>query len=345
MDIRRSLIVGVFTFLFSLIFVSVPAYGSVHTEVLEGVYVLPVAELATTRTEPDIIEIENDLITIRVLPNRGRLLSSYILKDGEVPYLYQNYRPGPMVLPGGLHVVEFGGYFLSVPWNTRDRQPYDLEYEITRAEEELAEVYLWGSDMFLRTLTEAWVRVRENSPLVEIEVLITNTSGRREAEFDLSDFTVFDTGVDATGEQLLIPAAEAEILQSLEGWLGDEGDVLPWPDSLDRWTDIEKFIRLRAVTDPDIPAIGIYHPGEKAAMVKFWNSSDLFMGAEWWTWGVEFEDQRGADSYISLSSTSSTITLAPEESIGFTVYFAGFSDVDEDGAYLESLYQRALELH
>ncbi len=345
MDVKKFLIPGLIALVFSLALAGIPAFGNVHTEVLEGVYVLPVAELATTRTEPDIIEIENELITIRILPNRGRLLSSYTLKDVEASFLYQEYRPGPMVLPGGLHVVEFGGYFLSIPWNTRDRQPYDLEYEITRDEEDSAEVYLSGRDMFLRTLTEAWVRVREGSPLVEIEVLITNTSGRREAEFNLSDFAVFDTGVDEEGERLLIPAQEAEIMQNLDDWLGEEGDIVPWPDTLDHWTEMEKFIRLSAVTDPDIPAVGIYHPAEKAAIIKFWDPSELFQGAQWWTWGVEYEDQRGADAYVSLSSTSQAMTLAPEESMGFTIFFVGFSGVAEDEADLESLYQRALEIH
>ena len=82
-------------------------------------------------------------------------------------FFFTDFRPEPMILPGGLHSVEFGGYYFSLPWNTRDRQPYDLFFEVKQSGTNISEVYMSGKDMFKRTLTECWIRVRSASPVVE----------------------------------------------------------------------------------------------------------------------------------------------------------------------------------
>ncbi|HOS19048.1 MAG TPA: hypothetical protein PK438_07150, partial [Clostridia bacterium] len=90
--------------------------------------------------------MSNDLIAIDLIPNRGRILSNFMLTDKQQSYLYQKFVPDPMVLPGGLHTVEFGGYYFSLPWNTRDRQPFDLQFEILNSTDDLGEIFLSGKD-------------------------------------------------------------------------------------------------------------------------------------------------------------------------------------------------------
>lgn len=51
------------------------AQSKVSINVTEDQYVLPVAELASTKTNPEIIHMSNDLIAIDLIPNRGRILS------------------------------------------------------------------------------------------------------------------------------------------------------------------------------------------------------------------------------------------------------------------------------
>ena len=129
-------------FLAGMIFQNI-AFADVRANIVKGVYVLPVAELASTKTYPDIIEVENDDIKLEVLPNRGRAIARLIDKATKLSFFYNNYKPEPMVLPGGLHSVEFGGCYFSLPWNTRDRQPFDLLFEIVQTDSQSAAEYLY----------------------------------------------------------------------------------------------------------------------------------------------------------------------------------------------------------
>ncbi|HSV31458.1 MAG TPA: hypothetical protein VLH40_05475, partial [Atribacteraceae bacterium] len=312
--------------------------AAVATRVLTDVYVLPVAELQTTKTVPDIIEIENDLILVRLLPNRGRIVSDYVMKAPELPVYYRQYRPDPMVLPGALHSVEFGGYYLSVPWNTRDRQPFDLEYKIVKDTPEVAEVLLYGRDMFTKTLTEALVRVVEGSSVVEIAVTITNTSTRREAVFDLSDYAVFyPVGEDT---RLLLPVSGLSVLESLEGWLGEPGTRLAWPEGWSEWRALERFVSLRSTEAPLVPAVGMLYPDRSLAFIQTWEPADLFQTVGFWTWGNDYAYHPGADAYFVVSGLTEGVTLAPEESLSFTVRMSALSGVEGD-ASLDELIQLA----
>ena len=43
--------------------------------------------------------MSNDLVAIDLIPNRGRILSNFMLSDQQQSYLYQKFVPDPMVLP------------------------------------------------------------------------------------------------------------------------------------------------------------------------------------------------------------------------------------------------------
>ena len=293
-------------------------------------YVLPVAELASTKTYPEIIVIENDLIAVSLIPNRGRILSSYALKSTQeaTSLLYRRLVPVPMVLPGGLHVVEFGGYYLSLPWNDRDRQPLDLNFEITEKSEDRIEVFLSGKDLLKKTLTECWVRVKDNSPLVEIETKITNTSKRDRKTLTFKDFMVVN--VDG-GCRLTLPVHSIKILESRENWAGEAGEILTWPAPFGEWDKMEGYFRAQTEGPLNIPAVGLWYPEKGIVLMKIWEPEDFFQGSEVWSWGKLYKDEPGADAYIVTSSLNERFMLEPQGEISFKTYIVAFEEPSWDG--------------
>lgn len=318
------------------------AFSEVQTRIIADVYVLPVAELVGTKTYPEIIEIENDLIKIQLIPNRGRVLADFIAKRNNVSFLYKNLKPDPMILPSGLHGVEFGGYYFSLPWNTRDRQPYDLQFEVTKSTSDESEVYISGTDMFQRTLTECWVRVRDNISVVEIETRITNTSKRKTKEIGFQDFAFVSAVGPRSGQaEFMLPADSIEIVKSEDDWLGSQGKIIAWPTDIKSWSNIEKFFHIRTASVLTWPCYAVRYPSLRAAFVKFWEPVNFFRHVEVWTWGEGYKQRKGIGAYFGISSVNEKITLQPKESIVFTVYFAVLDDFG-DGESLEELYEHAV---
>lgn len=317
--------------------------AKVSVRVLEDVYVLPVAELASTKTYPEILEIENDIIKITLIPNRGRVLSSYVLRKEEavVPILYQNFVPKPMILPSGLHVVEFGGYYLSLPWNTRDRQPLDLAFALTQVREDLVEVFLSGKDMFEKTLTECWVRVRDHSPLVEVELKITNTSRKGEKALLFKDFTI--TNVD-DNSRVILPVGTVKVLESRNNWIGEPGKILSWPAEFSSWNRMDDYLRFATVGSLVLPCVALLYPERGVAFVKFWEPEEFFSDLEVWSWGRSWLSEPGADAYVVISSLNSNLILKPQEWVSFKVYFTALEGVSQTSSPQELLDQARLLL-
>ncbi len=313
--------------------------AKVSVEISENVYVLPVAELASTKTYPEIIKIRNDVIEVSLIPNRGRILSTYsLVRAGEViPILYRKLDPKPMVLPGGLHIVEFGGYYLSLPWNERDRQPFDLSFAITQTGEDMAEVFISGKDMFKKTLTECWIRVRDASPLVEIEVKITNTSKKEERALTFKDFMVVNA---SDGCRMVLPAEAVEVLESKGNWLGEPGDVLSWPlEAIEAWNEMRYYFRVKMRQPSSLPFMGVLYPDKNIAFAKFWTPRNFFAASEVWSWGQSWPEEPGADAYVVISSINDSLVLKPQEEISFKVYFVAFEDASQYGDF-QSLFNK-----
>jgi hypothetical protein len=320
--------------------VSTSLSAEVRVRVKDDVYVLPVAELASTKTYPELIEFENDAVIVQLLPNRGRVLSSYTVKAGGLSPLYSELQPNPMVLPGGLHRVEFGGYYLSLPWNTRDRQPYDLAFEITESGPDQAEVYLSGRDMFKRTLTECWVRIVDGSPVIEVALSVTNTSSRKPREIDFNDFLVFSVNTDGREDaKILLPVDEVIVEQSTDDWLGSPGDKIPWTSRTGSWRNMKQYFNVRASGGLELPCISVLYPQSRAAFVKFWGESDLFENVQVWSWGGSYHETEGADAYLVASAGTAPFTLQPEEAVSFTFFLTALTGVRDDSS-LQDLYQR-----
>lgn len=316
------------------------AYSLVSVNITEDQYVLPVAELASTKTNPEIIHMSNNLISIDIIPNRGRILSNFRLVDKQQSFLYQKFIPDPMVLPGGLHTVEFGGYYFSLPWNTRDRQPFDLQFEITSSSEDLGEIFLSGTDMFQKTLTEIWVRMKKASPVVEIEAKITNTSKKSPKDLAFRDFTVFYIHDNENGnEQIILPVNKIKLIESRNDWAGLRESVFNWPEAFSQWNTMIDYLVFQSASQLDANLGGIYYPETKSLFVKSWKPEDFFKGAEVWTWGKNYSNEPGAAPYIVYSNTAQ-FNLQPQESKSFTIHFAVIADIAEQDVTPEALYNK-----
>jgi hypothetical protein len=324
-------------FLAGMIFQNI-AFADVRANVVKGVYVLPVAELASTKTYPDIIEVENDDIKLEVLPNRGRAIARLIDKTTNLSFFYNNRKPEPMILPGGLHSVEFGGYYLSLPWNTRDRQPFDLMFEVAQTDTQNAVVYLSGKDMFKKTSTECWIRLTDKSPLLEIEVKITNMSGKTPVKTAFKDFKIFSTGADDIS--LLLPVDSVEIVNSKDDWLGQAGTAVVYADAVRNWGNVKAYVDLQSKEELNVPAVAVIYPALHAALVSFWEPEPFFNKIEVWSWGKNYQAEEGADAYFAVSSIKDELALQPKESVFFKIYFVPLSGVSTEDT-ITSLYERA----
>lgn len=301
----------------------------VKVNILKDVYVLPAAELVTTKTYPDIIEIENKYIKVSLLPNRGRLVFTYLFKPTGHTQIYTTTRPSPTMTPAG-YVVEFGGYYLSIPWNPRARQPYDLKYKIVEETPKKAKVYIWGKDPLKRLLLESWVSIRAGSSLVEIKAKITN-QGKRKWRIDLSDYLVVASGEGLTKNSLLLlPTKEVVIGKSEKEWMGKEGSVVSWPQDWVKWSKFEKLGSFSVVTDKmQAPFVGVANPDRGDTFLKLWEPADFFDNLTIWSWGREYEKIKGGTPTVNFENKKKKLVLAPREKISFNIYFYALRAIRE----------------
>jgi len=296
-------------------------------EILGDVYVHPAAELVTTKTYPDVIRIENNYIEVSLLPNRGRLVFDYIFKPTGNSEIYTNTRPSPVTSPAG-YILEFGGYYLSVPWNPRSRQPYDLEYKIVKQTPQEIQVYMWGKDPLKRLFTESWVKVKRNSSLVEVKVKITNQH-KKKWKVNLSDYLVTSAGGELTKNSLfLLPISEVVIGKSEGEWMGGKGSVVSWPAFWQRWGKFEKSGSFYAKIDKmRAPFVGISTLDRGDAFLKLWEPFNFFDEVKLWSWGANYQEIESAAPTVNFENRKEFI-LAPGESVEFEVYLYALKAID-----------------
>lgn len=299
----------------------------VKVNVLKDVYILPTAELATTKTYPDIIEIANEYLKVSLVPNRGRLIFDYFFKPTQHTQIYNNARPSPTMTLAG-YIVEFGGYYLSVPWNPRARQPYDLEYRIVEQTPAKAEIYLWGKDPLKHILMEGWVTVRQSSSLVEIKVKLTNKS-KRKWNIKLSDYTLMAPGGGLTLDSIfVIPTSKIKIGKSENEWMGKEGSVVNWPQSWSNWGRFKQLGSFSTeINEMSAPFIGMINYGSKDTFIKLWEPANFFDELKIWSWGVSYQEVKNGTPTANLENKKRAISLSPNESVEFFTYFYALKDM------------------
>lgn len=314
------------------------AWGQTSVATSSDHYVLPVAELATTKTYPDLITIANGVLEAQLLPNRGRILSALGPGGSGASVLYQDFDPDPIRVSTGLDRVEFGGYYLSIPWNIRDRQPYDLGYRVVAAGPDRAEVELSGTDILKRLSGLATVIVRSGLPVVEVRVAVKNeTATRTASEPEFRDTALFAA---TSGARLLLPASSVAILDSAGGWAGENGAVVAWSSAFGQWDTIPGRYLARVPVEAGLPCYALLYPSLRLAVLKTWSGGDYFDRVEVEAHGPTYAKTPGIGPYFRVSCVKNGLTLEPQAVSAFRSTFVLLTGV-EPGATLADLYQRA----
>jgi len=326
---KYRLLMFILTLLLGVSLAYFPAFSRVRVDILKNVYVLPAAELVTTKTYPDIIEMENKYIKVSLLPNRGRLIFDYLFKPTGHTQIYTTARPVPTMTPIG-YIVEFGGYYLSIPWNPRARQPYDLEYKIIEETAKKAKIYIWGKDPLRRLLLESWVSIEEGSSIVEIKVRITNKS-RKKWKISLSDYLVVAPGGKLSNNSFfLLPASKVIIGKSEKEWMGKEGSMVNWPQAWMKWHQFEKFGSFSVDKDMmRFPFVGISNLDTGDTFLKLWEPPGFFDRLNIWSWGKEYKKIKGGVPTVNFENKKEKFTLDPGAQITFNVYFYGLRGIQK----------------
>lgn len=301
----------------------------VSATILTDEYIMPVAELKTTKTYPDIIMIENKYIKISAIPNRGRLIFDYLFKPTGNSELYRNTKPSP-VKTATDYVVEFGGYYLSLPWNPRDRQPYDLEYKLIKEGPDIVEVYMWGEDPMNLAFVEVWVIVEKDSSLVQLKTRISNKT-EEDMNIELKDYAVIAPGGGITdNSSFIIPTSEVIIEQSKDNWMGVRGDIISWPPTWSKWGSFEHFGSFNIQTDKMMgPFVAINNHDTRDTLVKLWEPADFFDGIHVWSWGKDYTDIKGAEPTANFENYTGSISIPLDKSIDFITYFYALRDMQD----------------
>jgi len=301
----------------------------VNVTILTDEYVMPAAELATTKTNPDIIIIENKYIKMSVIPNRGRLIFDYLFKPTDNNELFSDKRPSPVKIDRD-YVVEFGGYYFSIPWNPRARQPYDLEYELIEKGPAIVKVYVWGEDPMNLAFMEAWIIVEQDASLVQIETKISNKSDE-DIHIELSDYAVVTPGGGLTdNSHFIIPTSEVIIEKSKNDWMGMTGDVISWPSAWSKWFNFEQFGLFNIKMDKMMEAfVAINNSDTGDTLIKLWEPADFFDGLRVWSWGKNYKDTKGAKPTANFENYTGVISIPAGKSIDFATYFYTLKDMQD----------------
>jgi hypothetical protein len=308
-------------------------------------YVLPVSELATTKTYPDIIRITADAIEAQVLPNRGRLLSALKAQWMKESMLYQSLVPDPFVLSSGLHAVDFGGYYLSIPWNVRDRQPYDLSYTILEDTPGRTQVSLTGKDILKKVSAASTVTLLRDRALVDIRSTIKNdTSTRNFRDPDFREIVLLSPleGVE-NRSRLLLPSDKVTVIESEKNWVGVQGSSAAWTNTLGQWSALKGHYDVMAQSSSDLPCFAIHYPGQRLALVKIWSPSDYFDSIEVMTRGPGYKQETGYGPYFMVSCHRANLEIAPKAETGFRSTFVVLFNVD-DAMTLREMFEHAKPL-
>jgi hypothetical protein len=265
----------------------VPAYGGPSKgctiTIRNDIHIAPAAELATTKGYPDIIILENSLIKVSAVPNRGRLIFDYVSKATGHSAFYTNTSPMPIKTDQG-YFLEFGGYYASYPWNPRSNQPYDLEYEVLRETPEECSIRIYKHGLETGVDFDCLLTVKAKDPSVYVTLTLTNVGGQEKA------MAFFDKAVISLGEEMrdrmeiVLPPGvdQVTIGQSADGWMGSEGEQIAWPQPWQKWGAFEGEghfgVDLKGAKGRSIQVLDL-ESGE--SMVKEWDDDAPYGTGEW----------------------------------------------------------------
>jgi len=259
--------------------------------------------------------------------------------------LYQSFVPDPFVLSSGLHAVDFGGYYLSIPWNVRDRQPYDLTYKVLDDSAGRAQVSLYGKDILKKVSALSVVTVLRGQPLVDVRSTVKNdTSTKTFRDPDFKENVLLSTLEDQENRcRLLLPSDSVTVIDSGSNWAGDPGASVLWPGALGQWSDLKGHYDVKAVISSELPCFAILYPGQRVALVKAWSPADFFDSIEVMTRGPGYKQEKGYGPFFMVTCHRSNMEIGPKAETGFRSTFVVLHDVDET-ITLHDMYERARPL-
>ncbi len=287
------------------------------------IHMAPAAELATTKGYPDIVTLENSLMQVSSVPNRGRLIFDYVHKSTGHSEFYTNTSPMPIKDDRG-YFLEFGGYYASYPWNERSNQPYDLDYEVVKESPQECTVRVFKTGMESGIEFETLLTVKEKDPSVYVEIRLTNAGGE-EKSLDFFDRAVVSLGEEMKdGVELILPQGIGNVTigKSADGWMGSEGETVSWPQTWQKWGGFKGEghfqLDLKGVQER---LAKVHDPGSKESFVKEWGAETPFQKAEIYSWGPAYDDVFGAHPGIVISHITEGLVIAPGESKVFELRF------------------------
>lgn len=299
-DLKSSRLVLVLTLLFGM-----QAIGSaeVTLDVITDRTITPIAELASTQTDPDVVVVSNGVIEITLVPNRGRVLAELRTVDGTefVSFLDQ---PIPFVGDDDVVAVEFGGFYSTVPWNTRVRQPYNLDYEILSAGPDRVEIAITGMDIITRVGVEWRIILEEGSSAAHLNAEYTNHSTRSSQTIDLEHRLHFQLGGGWMDRRFLLTNQDDATVRSSEAnWLGVAGSTIDLDLVRSGWTGDGDYC-VESAVDSHGDSVAWFDRRSRSALV--------------WSWGgdADFPILRicGTTDFVQVALTGASLNIGPGES-------------------------------
>lgn len=275
-------------------------------------HVAPAAELASTQGYPDIIAMENSVVNVTSLPNRGRLAFDYYYKPIDKSLTYTNTSPMPHEM-GDILFLEFGGLYATYPWNQRSSQPYNLEYEVAEDGPNCSiNIKKRGGDFpfdFSSILT-----IKPDDPSLYVTIKLTNTTDKIQS-IHWSDRLVVKAGEEFGSRSFLeLPDGTQQVTvgKSDSDWMGKEGETKSWPQPWQNWSEFQGKGKFHVKLDKaQSTAIRVYYPSSRVEFVKDWDPENGYSGLEVTSWGPTYTDYLGGYPGFLVSNVIDTLRVEP----------------------------------
>ena len=270
------------------------AFGQTcQQEVLNDWYFQPMTEMAGEKLYPDVIIIENDLLQVLSVPNRGRLLFDIVHKITGNSQLANNRTPLPLRFRG-MYTFEFGGVYTTFPWHKRDNQPLPLEVgEPTNSNMCVTLMEVVDPETSIQML--ASLELSPTNPEVILNIDLHNPRDHDQV-IDIGLVVAARPGGKASSEmEVLIPTSTVRIGENEGGWMGEKGTETTWPMPWSRWGNFNYpgafYFDVRKASTPEII---VYNPVSKESLHIKWESQAPWTTCEIFSWGPNYSQVMGA---------------------------------------------------
>ena len=302
-----------------------PVQGSCSVDIAHNTYIAVAAELVTSTGYPDVIVLENSLIKVVVVPNRGRLLFDYVYKPSGQHELYSNTKPLPL-LSGETYMAEFGGYYLSYPWNDRSNQPYDLDFKVVKDTVRECSIRILPFKSWLQehvVLPETIISIKEDDPKVYLKVKIQNL-GSKDISLNLFDRSIITAGKVTDATRIVLPddITEVKVGKNEEGWMGEPGSLHHWPQPWSSWGAFSTQGAFSIdISETNDRWISVYNPETGETFTKTWSETAPYKRIDVASWGPQYEHIMGAYPGFCISGIADNLIISANSVVEFEIQF------------------------